>query len=73
MRIGLDIMGGDNAPQATLEGAYLATKALDNKAKIVLFGDKEFALNWFSENNIDIGNIDIFQMNILICIRALIG
>lgn len=53
MRIGLDIMGGDNAPQATLEGAYLATKALDNKAKIVLFGDKEFALNWFSENNID--------------------
>lgn len=46
-------MGGDNAPQATLEGAYLATKALDNKAKIVLFGDKEFALNWFSENNIN--------------------
>ena len=46
-------MGGDNAPQATLEGAYLATKTLNNKAKIVLFGDKELALNWFSENNID--------------------
>jgi glycerol-3-phosphate acyltransferase PlsX len=46
-------MGGDNAPQATLEGAYLAKKALDNKAKIVLFGDKNMALNWFSENNID--------------------
>lgn len=46
-------MGGDNAPQATLEGAYLASKALDNKAKIVLFGDKGMALNWFSENNID--------------------
>ena len=46
-------MGGDNAPQATLEGAYLASKALDNKAKIVLFGDKPMALNWFSENNID--------------------
>tara|TARA_B100001093_G_scaffold473775_1_gene497960 strand:+ start:3601 stop:4539 length:939 start_codon:yes stop_codon:yes gene_type:complete len=53
LRIGLDIMGGDNAPQATLEGAYLASKALDNKAKIVLFGDKGMALNWFSENNID--------------------
>ena len=53
MRIGLDIMGGDNAPQATLEGAYLATKALDNKAKIVLFGDKKLAINWFSKNNID--------------------
>ena len=46
-------MGGDNAPQATLEGAYLATKTLNNKAKIVLFGDKELALNWFAENNID--------------------
>ncbi len=46
-------MGGDNAPQATLEGAYLATKTLNNKAKIVLFGDRELALSWFSENNID--------------------
>ena len=43
-------MGGDNAPQATLEGAYLATKTLNNKAKIVLFGDKELALNWFSQS-----------------------
>ena len=46
-------MGGDNAPDATLEGAYLATKVLKNNERIVLVGDKNIALNWFSENNID--------------------
>jgi glycerol-3-phosphate acyltransferase PlsX len=53
VRIGLDIMGGDNAPNATLEGAYLASKMLSNQERVVLVGDKNIALNWFSENNID--------------------
>lgn len=46
-------MGGDNAPDATLEGAYLATKVLKNNERVVLVGDKNIALTWFSENNID--------------------
>lgn len=53
MRIGLDIMGGDNAPDATLEGAYLATKILGKQERVVLVGDKNIALKWFSENKID--------------------
>ena len=53
MRIGLDIMGGDNAPNATLKGACLAEKMLNKNEHIVLVGDKNLALNWFSENNID--------------------
>jgi glycerol-3-phosphate acyltransferase PlsX len=53
VRIGLDIMGGDNAPNATLEGAYLASKMLSKQERVVLVGDKNIALNWFSENNID--------------------
>jgi fatty acid/phospholipid biosynthesis enzyme len=35
-------MGGDNAPDATLEGAYLATKVLKNNERIVLVGDKKY-------------------------------
>lgn len=44
MKIGLDIMGGDFAPKATVLGAIEAQKALLPEQKIVLFGDKEQAL-----------------------------
>ena len=46
-------MGGDNAPDANLRGAYLASKELSSSEKIVLVGDKNLAINWFSSNNID--------------------
>src|SRR5687768_10798814 len=39
MKIGIDIMGGDNAPAATIEGALLASKALPPETKLVLIGD----------------------------------
>ena len=38
MRIGLDVMGGDYAPQATIEGAVRAAKMLSSDDKIVLIG-----------------------------------
>jgi len=41
MNIGLDIMGGDYAPDATIEGAILARKVLPDTDTIVLFGDEE--------------------------------
>ena len=41
MRIALDAMGGDLAPQATVEGAYLYQKENNAKNEIVLVGDKE--------------------------------
>lgn len=58
MKIGLDIMGGDFAPKATVLGAIEAQKALLPGQKIVLFGDKEQALPLISENGTD---PDVFE------------
>ena len=41
MRIGLDAMGGDFAPKATVLGAILAQKELSSEDRIVLFGNKD--------------------------------
>ena len=40
MRIALDAMGGDFAPQATVEGAYLYQKETGARNEIILVGDK---------------------------------
>lgn len=41
MRIGVDVFGGDFAPQATVKGAILAYQQLKDKAQLVLFGDEK--------------------------------
>ena len=46
-------MGGDNAPDANLLGAFLATKELNSNEKIVLVGDQNLALKWFASKQID--------------------
>ncbi|WP_423148946.1 phosphate acyltransferase PlsX [Rubrolithibacter danxiaensis] len=51
MKIGLDIMGGDYAPKATVLGAIEAYKILDPSHKLVLIGNKEEAHPFFSEQN----------------------
>lgn len=51
MKIGLDIMGGDFAPKATVLGAIEAQKALPEGQQLVLIGDKEVALPILHENN----------------------
>lgn len=51
MKIGLDIMGGDFAPNATVLGAIAAFKALDSHQKLVLIGDKDQALPILKEQN----------------------
>jgi len=60
MRIALDAMGGDLAPQATVEGAYLYQKETHSKHQLVLIGHKN-VLNAeiekhgsLSDNNIEI-------------------
>jgi len=40
VRIGLDVMGGDYAPDATVSGAILAHQQLSGEDKIVLIGDQ---------------------------------
>jgi len=46
-------MGGDNSPDATLNGAYLASHDLEKEETIVLVGNEELAKSWFKTNNID--------------------
>lgn len=41
MNIGLDILGGDDGPEATTKGAILARKELDDSINLVLIGDEE--------------------------------
>lgn len=45
MRIGLDVMGGDYAPEATIAGAVLARKEIPDTDTIVLFGARETILD----------------------------
>jgi fatty acid/phospholipid biosynthesis enzyme len=41
MKIGIDILGGDFAPEANVSGAVLARKELPEDVKLVLIGDRE--------------------------------
>ncbi len=41
LRIGIDAMGGDYAPEAVIKGVVEAIPQLDSTTQIVLFGDKE--------------------------------
>jgi glycerol-3-phosphate acyltransferase PlsX len=58
MKIGLDIMGGDFAPKATVLGAIAAQKSLSADQKIFLFGDKAQALPFLAEEGV---SPDVFE------------
>jgi len=45
MKIGIDILGGDFAPDANISGVILAQKELPQDAKLVLIGDREQILS----------------------------
>src|ERR1700744_1414039 len=57
MKIGLDIMGGDFAPEAAVLGAILAYKEIPD-AKLVLIGDKDIAVKILQENNFSPDNFE---------------
>lgn len=59
MNIGLDIMGGDYAPDATIDGAILARKVLPDTDKIVLFGDEELIQSKLKEKGAESNNFQI--------------
>jgi len=58
MRIGIDIMGGDFAPQTTTEGAILAQKDLSN-VELVLLGDENIISSILEEKGADKNNYSI--------------
>ncbi len=59
MRIGLDVMGGDFAPVAAIDGAILAQKELTRDDKIVLIGQETVIRSLLSERGCDVSLFDI--------------
>jgi glycerol-3-phosphate acyltransferase PlsX len=59
VKIGLDIMGGDYAPEVPVEGAILALKELPNDARLVLIGDKETIVSLLKKHNVSPDMFDI--------------
>ena len=63
MRIGIDIMGGDYAPQKTVHGAILALNELPSNTKIVLFGRESEIISELKQYNIKANNFEIINCN----------
>jgi glycerol-3-phosphate acyltransferase PlsX len=59
MRIGIDIMGGDYAPEAIVLGSFLAFKELPENTQLVLLGDKEQIDSICRKNSIPVENFEI--------------
>jgi phosphate acyltransferase len=59
MKIGLDVMGGDFAPDATLAGAILALKVLPPETRIVLIGPELLIEKTLLDQNADSSQFEI--------------
>ena len=59
MKIGLDVMGGDYAPGAILEGAFDALKYLSSGEQITLIGDEKMIRESLQSEAIDMSVFDI--------------
>jgi len=59
MKIGLDVLGGDFAPNATMHGAIMALKELPATDKIVLIGDKDVILAFLKEEKVSPSKFEI--------------
>jgi len=59
MRIGIDIMGGDYAPQKTVHGAILALNELPSDTEIVLLGRESEILSELKHHNVSQNNFEI--------------
>ena len=59
MRIGLDAMGGDFAPEATVKGAIMALDAVGEDCRIVLYGDRERICEVLHREGVAVEQFDI--------------
>lgn len=66
MRIGIDILGGDYAPEATVCGAILASKSLPEGARLVLIGDKKSIVSICEHEHFDASQFDIEDTSVCI-------
>lgn len=53
MRLGIDVMGGDNAPDAILKGCIQAIEDLAPEDQLVLIGDEPTCREWLHEARIN--------------------
>jgi len=61
VKIALDAMGGDFAPECTIKGAELASKEIPEDNSIVLIGKEDILRSKMEELNITSSNIEIFN------------
>jgi phosphate acyltransferase len=59
MKIAIDIMGGDFAPDATVSGAILAYKELSADIRLVLIGDQQIITSLLTQKGADPAAFDI--------------
>lgn len=59
VRIGVDVFGGDNAPEAVVKGAILALEHIDANSRIVLFGDRDVILQLLVAEGCESDRFDI--------------
>jgi phosphate acyltransferase len=59
MRIGIDIMGGDYAPELIVLGCFHARDQITDSVELVLFGDKESIIRIGKDNGFDIKKLTI--------------
>jgi glycerol-3-phosphate acyltransferase PlsX len=59
VRIGIDIMGGDFAPNATIEGSVLALPQLAEKVELVLIGDESLIKSELQKHNLSQDTFEI--------------
>ncbi len=59
MKVGIDIMGGDFAPDATISGAIMAYNELPKDVRLVLIGDNEQIMAGLSKHHVDASCFDI--------------
>jgi glycerol-3-phosphate acyltransferase PlsX len=59
MNIGVDVMGGDFAPDAVIAGAVLAHKQLKPSEKIILFGNEESIIHLLKKEKANASDFEI--------------
>jgi glycerol-3-phosphate acyltransferase PlsX len=64
MKIGIDILGGDFAPEATVRGSILAHNMLSGRATLVLIGDEQKIKIICHSAGFDPGNFEIVHTDI---------
>ncbi len=61
MRIGIDILGGDFAPEANLDGVFMALSQLPKDVTIVLIGDEPVINSKLNEVQFDHSRVEIIH------------